>query len=43
MGSAGSSIAAVVEETIRARGSYRSTALRTARRAACISTRSFSG
>ena len=43
IGSDGSSIAAVVEETIRPRGSCRSTAVRAVRRAAYISTRSLTG
>ena len=36
-------MAAVVEDTISARGSWRSTAVLTVRLAACISTRSLSG
>jgi hypothetical protein len=42
-GSEGSSIAAVVDETTSARGSSRTIAVRTVRRAAYISTRSFTG
>ncbi len=43
IGMRGTAIAAVVDEITIARGSWRASAVMSARRAACISTKSFTG